>query len=89
MDRNNPQHIDNLLNEWYYHSDLIPDYGLELTRSGNYIIQVVRNTIFSKFLFDEGALLYYSDKFKRTEYKKSDLDKLYPGISDFFRHKKT
>jgi hypothetical protein len=74
---------DEQLKHWYFHCYLISDLGLELTRAGNFVIETVRNSLYRKYRFDEGALLYDTIGLKRTEYKAEEKETLYPGICEF------
>lgn len=83
---------DRLLNEYIYHTELITDLGLELTRAGNLLIEKIRLYIYPMYRDEEGKLLisygptedlsYHTYK---VEYKPDEkkLKYQYPGLKKF------
>lgn len=83
---------DRLLEEYVYHTELITDLGLELTRAGNLLIEKIRKYIYPMYREEEGKLLvsygptedlsYHTYK---VEYKPEEklLKHQYPGLKKF------
>jgi hypothetical protein len=57
IDEWNPERYHRLRNRYEEHVALIEDLGLELTRYGNHIAQLVREELDPAFRFDDGLLL--------------------------------
>jgi hypothetical protein len=85
------QEYSELLKEYEYHIDLVEDLIIELTRSANYICDMVREYIFPSFRLKEGALLITRGPFMdfsfntyRVEYRGEERTELpYPGLEKF------
>lgn len=80
-----------LLNKFEFHVDLVQDLACELTRTANYLCDLIRKYISSAFRIKEGVLLIvtgpdmsFSWTTVRLEFKKSDQDFIkYPGLKKF------
>ncbi|GIQ60035.1 hypothetical protein Flavo103_31710 [Flavobacterium collinsii] len=85
---------DRLLDDYIYHTELIADLGLELTRAGNLLIEKIREYIYPMYREDEGKLLisygptedlsYHTYK---VEYNKEEklLKHQYLGLKKFMK----
>lgn len=70
------------------HADLVVDLMFELTRAANHVCAEVRKHIDPQFYLKEGARLMAvswsgSEDYVRLEYRKDELDVMYPGLKDF------
>jgi len=82
-----------LLSKYEYHTDLIADLTLELTRAANYICDHVRQFVDQVYRMEEGVLLVSSGmdmslrtRTYRPEYRGEERVPIpYPGIDDFER----
>jgi hypothetical protein len=89
---------DRLLEDYVYHTELITDLGLELTRAGNLLIEKIRKYIYPMYREEEGKLLisygptedlsYHTYK---VEYKPDEkiLKYQYPGLKKFMEIRET
>ena len=87
---------DRLLDDYIYHTELISDLGLELTRAGNLLIEKIRKYIYPMYREEEGKLLisygptedlsYHTYK---VEYSPEDklLKYQYPGLKKFMEER--
>lgn len=82
-----------LLKKYEFHSALITDLTMELTRAINYIFDKVRQSLVSGFRIKEGVLLVeigpfmdFSWKTFRTEYREGERTiNPYPGLREFMK----
>lgn len=81
---------EKLVKKYEYHCLLVEDLALEMTRSLNYIFELVRNIFDPKFRINEGLLLIeigtfmdLSTHIHRVEYKPEEKEHLYQGLRDF------
>lgn len=81
-----------LLEDYIYHTELISDLGLELTRAGNLLIEKIRKYIYPMYRDQEGKLLIsygptedLSYQTFKVEYSPEDklLKYQYPGLKKF------
>lgn len=80
-----------LLAKYEYHTDLVEDLMLELTRAANYLCDQVRKTVSPSFRVDDGVLLVTSGphedlmyRTRRVEYIGTESeDCTYSGLRDF------
>jgi hypothetical protein len=88
-DRIDPIEQNKLVDKYNYHSALIEDLILELTRAANYICDKIRDYIFAGFRLEEGALLItrgdiLSSSTYRVEYRNDQRTAHpYPGLREF------
>lgn len=75
---------------WEFHTGLIADLGLELTRAANHICDQVRKDFHSSFRLKEGLIMIGSERHLEATYKPEELEELYPGLNKFMdiRHKR-
>lgn len=83
---------DKLLKEYIYHTELISDLGIELTRAGNLLIEKIRKYIYPMYRDTEGKLLisygptedfsYHTFKVEYN-YEEKKLKYQYPGLRKF------
>lgn len=91
IDRWDPELYEELHKKYMYHSKLIDDLTLELTRAANYVFDKVRQHIVPSFRISEGVLLVEVGPFMdmtwrtfRVEYKSTERTEFpYPGLRKF------
>lgn len=91
IDRWDVELYDKLLKKYEFHTKLIDDLTMELTRAANYVFDKVRQDLVSGFRIKEGVLLVevgpfmdFSWRTYRAEYRGTErTDRPYPGLREF------
>lgn len=89
----NPEKYQSLFRQWLFHSKLVQDLCLELTRSGNRVCELARLNVQSDFRAHEGVLLIISGpnmKLQyityRTEYRAGEK---FGGLKQFIKERES
>lgn len=85
------QRYNRLFEEYKFHTTLVQDLVLELTRAGNYICDKVKKYLLPSFRMNEGLLIVESGpcmdmsfRIYRTQYREDERTlEPYPGIEEF------
>jgi hypothetical protein len=87
-----PERYHRLLREYEFHTELVQDLVLELTRAGNFICDMVRKYLLPSYRMNEGLLIVESGPYMdmsfrmyRTQYRGDERTVLnpYPGVKKF------
>lgn len=86
-----PEQYQELFKEYSFHVALLEDLMLELSRSANYLCDMVREYIFPSFRIEEGIILIRSGPYMdcdyvvhRVEYRGEERKGIpYPGLKEF------
>jgi hypothetical protein len=89
LEEYDPIHYERLLDQFYFHVDLIHDLVFEMTRAANYVCDLVRENLDASFRIEDGVLLVERPvEFKlhtlRLEYRPEERTaRPYPGLQKF------